>query len=131
MVNFSKNIDWGHDSITIGVVGKTKALQELESLLPGNPNISLKKIYDGSLLDDCQLIFLPNSQKRNFNLIQQKIEDSPIVLVTENDDLVHKGAEISFYLEGNRLKFTLNQTALEEINVIGSDRLLSVARIIN
>lgn len=131
LVNMAKNLDWGRDQITIGVVGNTKTLLELEKLVSKYEQFRLLKIAGSESVDRCQLIFLPASQSRNFKLIQNKIGNSDIVLVTEDPDLVNQGAEVSFFLEGNKLKFSINQPALESTEVKVSSKLLSVARIVN
>lgn len=131
LLNFSKNLDWSSDNIVIGVVGNTKTIIELEGLTDKYPNISLKKIAASESVSDCQMVFLPSSQSKNFSAIQNKIGNLPIVLVCEDEELTKQGAEIGFYLEGNRLKFTINQTALNESTVTANEKLLSVARIVN
>lgn len=131
LVNFSKNLEWNRNDITIGVVGNTKTLVDLESLTAKYPEIKLKKISGSESVSDCQLIFLPSAQSRNFSLIQGKIGKAPIILVTEDESLVGQGAEIGFYLEGNRLKFSINKSALDKTGVKASSKLLDVAKIVN
>ena len=131
LLNFSKNLDWNLEETTIGVVGNCKTLSELQGLVSKYPNIAIKKISLNESVADCQMIFLPSSQRKNFDTIQRKIGSFPIVLVSEDEDLASRGAEIGFYLEGNRLKFTINRTALRETRVTVNDKLLSIARIIN
>lgn len=130
LVNFTKNIDWPGDNVTIGVVGNTKTLIELESLVAKYPEISLRKIAGGESVDKCQMIFLPSAQSRNFELIQNKIGDRPIVLVAEDEDLAKKGAEIGFYLEGNKLKFILNKSALNDAGVTVTEKLYDIGKTI-
>lgn len=131
LINFTKNIDWSSQDLTIGVVGNTKTLIELESLIAKYPNITLRKIAGTEYIEKCQMIFLPSAQSRNFDLIQGKIKGLPIVLVSEDESLANKGAEIAFYMEGNRLKFILNQTALNSAGVKVDDKLLSIGKVIN
>ncbi|WP_420318907.1 YfiR family protein [Ekhidna sp.] len=131
LVNFTKNLDWPGENVTIGVVGNSKALIELESLVSKYPNISIKKISGSESIRDCQLIFLPTAQSRNISLIQSKIGSLPIVLVAEDRSLVSEGAEIGFYMEGNKLKFVINKSALDDSGISASEKLLSVAKIVN
>ena len=131
LLNFSKNLDWNQENVTIGIVGNTKALIELETLVSKYPNISIKKISGSESITDCQMVFLPSAQSRNFSAIQGKIGSAPIVLVAEDNDLATKGAEIAFYLEGNKLRFTINKTAFDESGVRVTQKLLSVATVID
>ncbi|MEP1032342.1 YfiR family protein [Ekhidna sp.] len=130
LINFTKNINWSSDNITIGVVGNTKTLIELESLVAKYPNISLKKIAGTESIDKCQIIFLPSAQSRNFELIQNKIGSLPIILVSEDESLADKGAEIAFYMEGNKLKFILNKSALNSAGVNVGEKLFAIGKVI-
>ncbi|MFK7952218.1 MAG: YfiR family protein [Ekhidna sp.] len=131
LINFTKNLDWSGEKVTIGVVGNSKAIMELQSLASKYDNISLKKISGGESIKDCQMIFLPSAQSRNISMIQSKIGDSPIILVAEDRSLVADGAEIAFYQEGNKLKFLLNKSAINQTGVSISDKLLAVANVVN
>lgn len=131
LLNFSNKMEWDQSNIKIGVIGTSKVTEELNALATKYTNISVEKMEAEELSKDCQVIFLPASQTKNFSLIQSKIGDSSIVLVTEDSDLAAKGAEISFFLAGNKLKFTINKTALDASGVKAPDRLLSVANVIN
>ena len=131
LVNFTKNLDWSGEQVTIGVVGNSKALIELESLASKYPGISVKKISGSESIENCQMVFLPSAQSRNFSAIQSKIGSAPIILVTEDESLISKGAEIAFFMEGNKLKFTLNKSAIDDSGVTVSDKLLSVAKVVN
>ncbi len=131
LINFTKNIEFSSDNITIGVVGNTKTLIELESLVAKYPNISLRKIAGTESIDKCQMIFLPSAQTRNFDLIQNKIGSLPIVLVSEDQSLASKGAEMSFYMEGNKLKFVVNKSAFSDAGIVVGDKLLAIAKVIN
>ena len=131
LLNFSRNLDWNQIDVTIGVLGNSKTYGELESLVVKYPNISLRKMALGESLSNCQMIFLPTSQNRNFDSVQQTIGSSPIVLVTEDSGLAEKGAEISFFMDGNKLKFSINKEALDASGVKVNDKLLSIAKLVN
>ncbi|MEO9871850.1 YfiR family protein [Ekhidna sp.] len=131
LLNFTKNIEWSENNVTIGVVGNSKALIELESLVEKYPNLSLRKISASESVDQCQMIFLPTSQSRNISLIQDKIGNKPIVLVSEDESMIDKGAEIAFYMEGNKLKFLINKSAVEESGVSVGEKLFSVGKVVN
>ena len=131
LLNFSRNLDWNQSNVTIGVLGNSKTFGELESLVAKYPNISLQKLAPGEPLSSCQMVFLPVSQNKNFDAVQQKIGSSPIVLVAEDSDLASKGAEIAFFMEGNKLKFSINKGALDASGVKVNDKLLSIAKVVN
>ncbi len=128
--NFTKYLNWDSEKVIIGVMGNSQVLIELERLASQNAKVELLKISGAEAIDQCNMIFLPLAQTRNFDLIQAGIGDAPIVLVSEEESLINKGAEIAFYTENDRLKFVINKTAVEESGVQMSTRLASLGRII-
>ena len=129
--NFTKYIDWqDQNEIVLGVVGNSPVLLELEVLVNRNPNIRLKKISGEEGIEECDLVFLPNAQTRNFSLIQSKISNSKIVLVAENEDLINQGAEMAFYKEGDKLRFMLNKNAFDRAMMKVSSSLLAQAKVV-
>ncbi|MDW3191120.1 MAG: YfiR family protein [Cytophagales bacterium] len=127
LLNFSRNLDWDTEAIQIAVIGSSKTFDELSELTSKYPNVSVRKVRSTDPIHEFQMIFLPASQSKNFNLLQDKIGSSKIVLVVENEDLVSKGAEIGFSLEGNKLKFSMNRGSIYESAVIVNDKLFSLA----
>lgn len=130
LFNFTKYIDWPGEQVTIGVIGNSPVLIELESLAK-NSKVKLLKIAGSESVSSCDMIFLPEAQSRNFDLIQSKLNGSPIILVTENESLVSKGAEMGFYTENNKLRFAINKGELDATGMKVSNTLFGQARIVN
>ena len=131
LYNFTKYIDWSGEQITIGVIGNSPVLIELESLTRNNGKITLLKIAGSESVNSCDMIFLPESQSRNFDLIQDEIGSGPVILVTENEELITKGAEMAFYTKNSKLKFIVNKQALDETGIKMSMTLLGQARVVD
>ncbi len=132
LYKFCQYIKWtGKSEITIGVLGNSPVLLELQTIKDrGSGKFKLIKISGAEEAQRCDMIFLPEAQSRNFELIQSKIEGKPVVVVAEDPSLAEKGAEISFYIEGGKLKFIINKQAISETGVQVSNGLFSIARII-
>jgi hypothetical protein len=132
LFNFSKYIKWPVESKTfvIGIYGQADILAELQRLLSakkaGGKVILLKEITSVDELSECHIIYLPESNSRSLALVKETVADKSILIVTE-EDLIKKGATISFVVEDDRLKFKLKQTALSRAALTASEGLLRLA----
>jgi hypothetical protein len=132
LFNFSKYIKWPIESKTfvIGIYGKADILGELQRILSakkaGGKEILLKEITSVDKLLECNIIYLPESNSRSLAVIKETVDGKSILIVTE-EDLIKKGATISFVVEDDRLKFKLKQTALAKASLTASEGLLRLA----
>lgn len=130
LMNFTKYIVWPNETVTIGIVGNSQVLIELMALSKKYPNVTVNKISGGKGVNSCDLIFLPEAQTRNFELIQQSIGNTPIILVAENQQLINKGAEMAFFKEDDKLKFHVKQGEVYKTGLAINGRLLALANVI-
>lgn len=124
-------LDWGHREITIGVIGESPITAELQQLLEKNPNITLEKVTDVEKIIFCDLLFLPESKTADFDLIQSEIGELPIIVVTENEKLAFRGAEISFFEKNGKLKFAMNREAFEMTGIKIDGKLLAYSEVLD
>jgi hypothetical protein len=133
ITKFIGYINWTGKSsnLTIGVVGDSPVLQELESALKkrGKKNI-LKKISNVDAVSDYNVIFIPDGQVKLFDEIQQHTAGKPVILITETMELADQGSVITFYMENDKLRFIVNKTAAESRGLSISKELLGMAKVI-
>ncbi len=130
LLNFIKYFEWTSEEIIIGVVGNSPIVSELELQVKQNPKVKLRKNVDEVSVKDCSMVFIPEAHTSQFELIQESIGKEKIILVTENESLASQGAEISFYVLDNKLKFIANRTALNDSGIKLSTKLLHYAKVI-
>jgi hypothetical protein len=132
MAKFTDYIQWpsSHDQIVIGVYGNPDIISELQKYALSKKSIAVIDITSVNDVQKCQLVFIADSKNSEFESINASIDGKNILLVTENDEYIKKGAGISFYLEGNKLRFKLNIETMDakELKVGGS--LLSLANVV-
>ncbi len=128
LFNLVRNIDWSMDRVVIGVVGETPVMEELEKLAAKNPKVEIRALNGFAAVNDCQIVFLPNSSNRDFYQVQTQIGSDPILLVVDKKQYVAMGAEMGFYLEEEKLKFVVNNAALDETGIKVSHTLLERAK---
>lgn len=132
LFNFAKYIKWPGECevFTIGVFGKSEITRELENILKGKKvrglKIEMKEIRSLDVLSEYQIIYVPGSNSRSLSLLMAAVADKNILVVSE-DDLIKKGAMISFVIEDDKLRFKLNKNRLSEAGLVASEGLLKLA----
>lgn len=129
--NFTKYMNFTTDKVTIGVLGNSPVLLELQKRAQTGSNLQIIKLAGDDRVTECNIVFIPEAQERNFSLIQNRVGDAPIVIVSETEAMLAQGAEIAFYYEGSKLKFALNKPAMDASKVKVSNSLLGLAKIVN
>lgn len=131
---FTQYINWpqGNDKLILGVLGSSTVADEMQKLIKikGVKNIEVRSLKVPEMAVDCDLIFVPSSQDKHFLKIKGIVESKNVLVITESDELATKGACISFFTEEGRLKFKLNKSMIEAMNMKISGSLLGVAVII-
>lgn len=136
-MRFLKYINWqtSQNEYVIGVVGSTsKVLLELTKLTKGRlvngKKVIVTKITSYANLNRYSVIFLPKTQNSKFYRILRLIKGEDVLLVTEDPNMVRRGAGISFYVVNSKLKFRLNKQTIYARKMTVNSRLLSVATVI-
>ena len=118
------------DHVTIGVVGDSPVLKELQANVEQRGKGTIKIISEVSDAANCQIIFLPASQGKLFQKIKSVITNKSVLLVTEEEQFAWQGAGISFYVQDGKLRFLLNQSVASAKNLKISSSLLALAKVI-
>jgi hypothetical protein len=130
--NFAKYIRWPDDSPTfvVGVYGDAKIMSFLKSTFVGrrigSKEVVLLAITKPEEIMDCNIVYVPESGSKNIKGLNSSVLGKGILIVTE-EDLIKKGATISFIVEDDRLKFKLKQSALSEAGLTATPGLLKLA----
>ena len=132
--NFTKYIQWPNagQQVVIGVLGSGTINRELEKMVDSKRGDKLKfvKLSSFDKLGDCNIIFVAKDQERNLKLVLEKTEGKSILIISEDEKSVEKGAGISFFLEDDKLRFSINKSAVESRKMKISGSLLTLARVI-
>lgn len=136
--NFTKYVQWpDHNAsgdFVIGVIGNAEVFSTLNSWYGGKPRGSktyvIKKFNSAADMTDCNVVFIDKSKSGEFENVKAKIAGKGTLLITDKNGLGTKGSSINFKTEGDKLKFELNQKALESANLKVSSSLTSMAILI-
>ena len=128
MYNFTKYINWqrtagqGH---TIGVWEESEVAAELQDNLKNKGNIVVKTISTADEAKACEIIYLPKTKSAQLSQLMATAGND--VLIVTEEDLAAKGASVSFVQDGSKLRFKINQGALDKAGLQASSSLLSLA----
>jgi hypothetical protein len=132
MYNFAKYITWPGegDRFIIGVYLEADIMSDLERILIGKKvrgkAIELKRVESVDDLLSCHIIYLSGANSENLELVTASLGSKSVLLVTE-DDLVRKGATISFVVQDEKLRFKIKRALLEKSGLVASEGLLKLA----
>lgn len=135
--NFTKYIEWpnGGAEITIGVQGGDASLMQAFEKMAHNKSgtdrkFIIKAITKPEDAATCHVIFIPDSESDKLGAIVQKYTSTPKLIITEKEGLVKKGGIINFITVDGKLRFELNQAALDKAGLKVSSQLLSLAIVV-
>lgn len=136
--NFIKYVQWPSDDTNkefiIGVVGNNDMYQTLTNWYAGKPKGNktyvVKKFKDASELTECQVVFIDRSKSSEFDAINNKVKGKGTLVVTDRNGLGTKGSCINFKTVDDKLKFELNQHAIEASNLKVANSLTAMAIVI-
>lgn len=113
------------------VLGVSAVDEELRRL-QGRPvqnglPLVVRNVVPGDDLEPCQLLYVDESQRRQFAAALGRLNGYPVLTVTDAEGLVEQGAMIEVRRQGNRLAFDVNLTAARKVKLDFSARLLKLA----
>lgn len=132
--NFTKYLELNNNSPTfvIGVLGNSPIIEPLENYSINkkidDKKIEIVKLLNTSEIKNCQIVFMPEFV--SFTIIQDflNLENSKKTLViTEKIGALEAGSSINFLIIDNKIKFEINQAALNKNNIKASSQLLKLA----
>lgn len=130
--NFIKNIEWPAYSgeFKIHILGGDSSIGDTfskmtESKTIGESKIVVKQFDNLNTLEDCNILFIPESESYLASKAIEKFKGKRTLVITENTPS-KKGGSINFVVIGNKLKFEIDKTAIEEAGLKVSAQLLQL-----
>ena len=125
-------MDWPEDykkeEFVIGVYGDsdlTPLLKEMAEIKKvNNAKIVIKEIKENDLGTFMNMLFIPDNQIGQFQLIKRSLMNKPTLLITETADMANLGAMINFKDVNGSLRFEVNQAEMNKAGIKVSKELL-------
>jgi hypothetical protein len=133
--NFTMLVSWPPASqsgdFVIAVMGNSPINQELETMAKqkkaGNQTIVIKKIASADEATKSNIVFIADSQKSKIGDVASKTSGSPVLIVTESDGAIDKGAVVNFTLVQEKLRFELSESKASSRNLKLAANLIKLA----
>lgn len=133
--NFVKYVQWpDHDKpgeFVIGVIGNGDMYNTLNTWYGGKAKGSktyvIKKFNKADEVENCHVVFIDKARSGEFDAINNKVKGKGTLVVTDRNGLGSKGSCINFKTVDEKLRFELNQQAIEASNLKVSSTLTSMA----
>lgn len=132
--NFIRYVKWPENStkkdFVIGVYGESAIYDILIELSAnrkiGTQKIAIKKVTGQEELLQCNVLFIPNSQKKNVKILATQIGNKPILLVSESTN--SNDCTIEFVQLDNKLHFKINEEKAKQQNLYLSQSLINLSK---
>jgi len=119
------------DKFLIGIIGESKMNSALGAFIYGK-NIrhlpSFVEPYSPAPGKFYHMVFISEGKQKEFQKIKKELKDQPVLLLVENQSLEKMGAHVSFYVEGEKIKFNINKKLIEKSGMNVSDQLIKLSQ---
>lgn len=139
LFNFARYAEWpaaapDNEVIRFGILGKTDVFNELDEVLKqktiNGKKCIVEKITNVTDPAFYHIIFVADNESGKLAALLTALGDKPTLVVTERDNLVRKGAAISFIInDDKKLQFQLNNDVINKIKIQLSTSLKSLAHV--
>lgn len=124
LANFAKYVVWPTTgaTFTMAVMGPEDVVASVNNMVKGktvnSAAINVVKINSvNEISTNFNMVFLPNMASGKFEEVKAVIGNKPILLVTEKAGLGKAGSMINFVELNGKMRFELNEPALNENNL--------------
>ena len=90
--------------------------------------IQLSYLVDIKNVSQCQILFIDSSELKNIELIIKDLANTPILTVSDNEEMFRTGLMVGMFLENRRLAFDVNYIQTNNAKLTISSKMLRMAR---
>ena len=137
--NFAKFVEWPRAAFTnakaplrIGVLGENPFGPELERAVRGKTlNNRPIQVEPCSTVEDakrCHLLFISASEKPHLEEIFKGLGGTNLLTVGETENFIKSGGMISFFWEGKKIRFQINDEMAKKAGLKIDSKLLDLGR---
>lgn len=81
-------------------------------------------------LDEINLLYFTKESSSNVDKIFKKINKKPVLIITDFPNDVYHGMHLGLFYKNKRIKFIINQEALEKAQLKASYKILKLSKIV-
>lgn len=96
-----------------------------------NRQLVARRVREVRDLRMCQLVFAGDRDNKGLPDILKGLIGTSALLVGESEEFAERGGGIQFYMEANKVRFSVNVDAVQRARLMVSSKLLALARIVH
>lgn len=134
LYHFTEYIDWRNvkmETFNFAVLEKSPVTEQMKIIANENEiknkKIKVKEYATLESVEDCHILFIPETCTVSTESILTKFAGKPVLIVTEKTGSGKKGAHINFLVSENKLRFEINLKAFKSSDIAISSQLLQHA----
>jgi hypothetical protein len=137
LYNFGRFVEWPSsvtaksDVFNVCILGQDPFGPALDAILAGETisgkNISAKRISTPQEAVNCQILFMSAAEENQLNSIIEALDKGAVLTVSDMPRFSRRGGMIQFVVEGKKVRFEVNLTAVQRAGLTLSSELLKVA----
>lgn len=136
--HFTKYVDWPANKKTgdfvIAVVGESDATKAVKAFFVGkkvgNQNIVIKYMHSDADFTGVHIVFVSSKSASQLSAISARATAAKALLVSEKDGYARRGADISFFIKDEKLRFEINKSVIENKGLKIATELLKLAVVV-
>lgn len=137
LYNFGRFVEWPSsvtaksEVFSVCVLGQDPFGPALDATLAGETisgkGIAAKRISTPEEAANCQILFMSSAEEGRLNKIIEALDKGPVLTVSDMPQFSRRGGMIQFVVEGKKVRFEVNLTAVQRAGLTLSSELLKVA----
>ena len=137
LYNFGRFVEWpasattNGDSFNVCVLGQDPFGRALDDTLAGENiggrSVTAKRISTPQEAVGCQILFMSYTEDSRLTKIIEALNKGAVLTVSDMPQFSQRGGMIQFVLEGKKVRFEVNLTAVQRAGLTLSSELLKVA----
>lgn len=138
VANFMRYVQWPNEKdpgeFVIGVLGDDDVFNTMKTWNDGKPRgakkMVVKKLASASEASSCSVVYLGKDKNKEFESLKTNTSGKSVLTITNGFNLGQKGSCFNLKEVGGKLKFEMNQAAVNTAQLKVSSQLSSIAIII-
>ncbi len=132
--NFMLFTDWPslpNNTLKICTMESDQLKRELEQYTKSQPHgakLIITKISNLATIQECQILFLSEEDRKHISTILPSVQGSPVLTVTDVQGLVGKGAIIGMSIKNHHIIFEIDSITAKKSRLHLSSKLLNLAK---
>lgn len=138
LYNFAKFVEWPQDSqvgskgeLRVCVLGSGEATSILSEVMNGKSagrrEVTVRRLEDLATAGWCSIVFLTKSAEMEPEVLANSLGASSILTVGEMSGFASRGLMVNFVTEESKVRFEINEQAVERAGLKISSKLLRLA----